>query len=154
MLGPNEGIARSAALDEERRFVSKGTLFEVASLLARGRERLRLPLPGARLALVQRLALAQQPLIGTGQPVELVDEAAHVSDLTGLPHGVALDRLKQLIGSDLDGVRDQVAHRDRVADRDALEPGERLRDLPRDAQPDHRQFELLLLREAHRYTRR
>src|SRR5215203_2094387 len=128
MLGPNEGIARSAALDEEAIRIERNAFR--GSVASRAREGAApSPLPGARLALVQRLALAHQPLIGTGQPVELVDEAAHVSDLTGLPHGVALDRLKQLIGSNLDGVRDQVAHRDRVADRDALEPGERLRDL-------------------------
>jgi hypothetical protein len=96
--------------------------------------------PSAGSALVQRLALGHPPLIGTGQPVELVDEAAHVSDLTGLSQGMRLDRLKQLLGSNLDGVSDEVAHRDRVADRDALEPRERLRDIPRDAQPDHRHF--------------
>jgi hypothetical protein len=107
-----------------------------------------------RLRLVQRLALTHPPLIGAGQPVELVDETAHVSDLTGLRHGALLDRLEQLIGSNLDGVRDEMAHRDRVADRDALEARERLSDAPRDTQSDHRQFGFLSFPERHIVTTR
>src|SRR5215218_7859772 len=56
--GQRRGSPESAALDEERRFVSKGTLFEVASLLARGRERL---VPSARCPLSPRPAARSRP---------------------------------------------------------------------------------------------
>src|SRR5262249_60644849 len=97
-------------------------LFASTAMNARSASPFTAPRLVRAFALSQRLAFAHQPLIGTGQPIKLVDQAAHVSDLTCLPRGVLLDRFEQLIGSNLDGVRREQPNPERAAGPGPLDP--------------------------------